>query len=405
MKAIDIVLKEMFQRTSQLMASMIAIILGIAIIVAIKNITYFSEKAVARELDSLGANILILPKSANIQNYYSADFQDEIIPEKYVDTLVNSSLQGLDNLSPKLSIKTELKEKPVILTGILPKNEFKSKAAWQGTLGVFSKPEGCGTVPVIPGVTDAKETLVRKRVIDDLSETSALAGAGIASDLKLSEGDTIEISGKNFKIEAVLPQTGTVDDTRVFAHLKVVQLISGKKDAVNVIEIIGCCAAISGGLIQKINTLLPDARVVTISQIVQTQISTNGIMNKLSSLLLVVIVFIGGAGIANYMYSNVHERRKEIGILMALGAMPLWIVKMFMLKASIIGLIGGLIGYAVGTIMAVTLGPAMAGIPVFPMPWLIAYSMIISIVITLIGSLPPAYKATRVDPYVIMREE
>jgi putative ABC transport system permease protein len=128
-------------------------------------------------------------------------------------------------------------------------------------------------------------------------------------------------------------------------------------------------------------------------------------MNKLSSLLLVVIVFIGGAGIANYMYSNVHERRKEIGILMALGAMPLWIVKMFMLKAFIIGLIGGLIGYAVGTVMAVTLGPAMAGIPVFPMPWLIAYSMVISIVITLIGSLPPAYKATRIDPYVIMREE
>jgi len=68
-------------------------------------------------------------------------------------------------------------------------------------------------------------------------------------------------------------------------------------------------------------------------------------------------------------------------------------------------LLGGLLGYAVGTLMAVTLGPVMAGIPVFPMPWLIAYSMIVSIVITLIGSLPPAYKATRVDPYVIMREE
>lgn len=405
MKAMDIVVKEMFQRTSQLMASMIAIILGIAIIVAIKNITFFSEKAVARELDSLGANILILPKSANVQNYYSADFQDEVIPEKYVDTLVNSSLQGLDNLSPKLSIKSKIRETPIILTGILPKSEFRSKAAWQGTLGVFSRPEGCGTVPAIPGVTDAKETLVRKRVIEDLSDTSILMGASIASKLKLSEGDRVDISGKTFKIEAVLPQTGTVDDARVFAHLKVVQQISGKKDGINVIEIVGCCSAISGGLIQKLNNLLPDARVVTISQIVQTQISTNGIMNKLSSLLLVVIVLIGGAGIANYMYSNVHERRKEIGILMALGAMPSWIVKMFMLKASIIGLIGGIAGYAAGTAMAVTLGPAMAGIPVFPMPQLIAYSMVISIAITLIGSLPPAYRATRVDPYVIMREE
>ena len=56
-------------------------------IVSIKNITYYSEKAVAKELDALGANVLILPKSVSMQDYYSADMQSEEIPEEYVDRL------------------------------------------------------------------------------------------------------------------------------------------------------------------------------------------------------------------------------------------------------------------------------------------------------------------------------
>ena len=56
------------------------------------------------KMDSLGANILVLPKSATLQNYYAADMQGDTIPEEYVTQLALSSLQGLDNLSPKLPL-------------------------------------------------------------------------------------------------------------------------------------------------------------------------------------------------------------------------------------------------------------------------------------------------------------
>lgn len=264
MKIRQLVLKEIFQRSNQLVFSLLSITLGIAIIVSIKNITVFSEKAVSRNLDALGANILILPKSANIQDYYSADFQDSEIPENYVNTLLNSNIKGLYNLSPKLSMSVQIKGHKIILTGILPKNEFKSKEIWQGTLGVFSKPKGCENVQVIPGITDSKN-IIRKRVIDDLSENSILVGYDTASVLKLKEKDTIEIKGQLFKVEAVLPITGTIDDNRIFAHLRIVQRFSGKPEALNVIEIVGCCLAMSKGMIQRINELLPNAKVVTIT--------------------------------------------------------------------------------------------------------------------------------------------
>ncbi len=405
MKIRKLVLKEMFQRNSQLISSLTAITLGIAVIVGIKNISVFSEKAVSRELDALGTNVLILPKSATVQDYYSADFQDEEIPEDYVNVLVNSDIQGIDNLSPKLSIPIEIGAYKTILTGILPKNEFKSKAVWQGTLGIFSKPEGCGEVTDILNLNNSKKNLVRKRVIEDLDSHAILVGADIADFLKIKEGDSLQILGTSFNVEAILPMTGTVDDNRIFAHLHTVQNLGEKTARLNVIEIVGCCSEISKGLIQKLNKLLPDAKVVTITQIVQTQLNTNKMMNKLSLIMLVMIIIIGGASIANYMFANVYERRREIGILTAMGAKTGWITKVFLLKSLFIGIAGGLIGYVLGTIMAVILGPKLAGIPVLPIPIYAVYGLLISIVISLTASILPIVKAAKVDPFIIMREE
>ena len=88
-------LKEMFQHRNQLFSSLIAITLGIAAIVGIKNITYFSEKAVSSELDTLGANVLILPKSASVQDYYSADFQEEENTKERGEDTHNKCLFGI----------------------------------------------------------------------------------------------------------------------------------------------------------------------------------------------------------------------------------------------------------------------------------------------------------------------
>jgi len=406
MKIHQIVLKEMLQRGNQIVFSLLAITLGIAVIVGIKNMTIFSEKAVSRELDTLGANILVLPKSASVQDYYSADFQDGVIPEAYVDTLVASGLQGLDNLSPKLSLPIEVEGKKTIVTGILPMNEFKSKDVWQGELGIFSRPEGCGTTPAIPGFgANSSKMLVRKRVVNDLAASSILVGHDIAATLGLKEGGALRIMDQAFKVEAVLPATGTVDDTRIFAHLHTVQKLCNKPGAINVVEVVGCCNEISKGLVSKINSLLPDAKVVTITQIVQTQVNTNKLMKGLSFAMLILIAIIGIASISNYMFANVYERRREIGIYMAMGSKPVWIVKVFMLKALYIGLIGGVLGYLIGTAMVMILGPKLIHIPVLPVPVLGVYAVLVALVISLVASIFPVIQATKVDPFVIMQED
>jgi len=405
MRLRTLVWHEIFERKSQLATSFVAILLGISVIVSIKNITFYSEKAVARELDSLGANIMILPKSASLQDYYSADMQDEVFPEEYVTRLTTSDLKGLDNLSPKLSIPVQVRGRSFTLTGILPKNEFQAKAAWQGA-DIFARPQGCGVVANVPGLTapPAKETLLRKRVIDTLGDNEALIGGDMAAALNIKQGDNVDLLGQSFTVSAILPATGTVDDARTFAHLHTVQKLAGKGSVINAIEIVGCCSEISKGLVQKINRLLPDAKVVTITQIVDTQIKTNGMMSKLSLLFLGIIVLVGGASIANYMYANVFERRKEIGTLMALGASSSMVLRMFLLKALFLGLVGGVAGYVLGTALAVALGPRIAGVPVLPMPVLVLWALGLAIALSLGASYFPARRAARLDPSSALQE-
>ena len=173
---------------------------------------------------------------------------------------------------------------------------------------------------------------------------------------------------------------------------------------VNAIEIVGCCKEIFTGLVRKINKLLPEAKVVTVAQVVDTQIRTNRMMSRLSMVFLAIIVLVGGASIANYMYANVFERRREIGTLMAMGAGSGLILRMFLLKALLLGLAGGVIGYAAGTALAVGLGPRLAHVPVLPMPILVAWAVGISVAIALVASYFPARRAARLDPSTALQE-
>ena len=177
-----------------------------------------------------------------------------------------------------------------------------------------------------------------------------------------------------------------------------------RQQILNAIEVVGCCQEISKGLVGKINRLLPEAKVVTITQIADAQIKINRMMSNLSLMFLVIIIFVGGASIANYMYANVFERRREIGTLMALGANSGLVLRIFLLKALILGVAGGLGGYVIGTILAVVLGPRLAGVIVLPMPILALLAVGVSVALALVASYFPARRAARLDPCATFQE-
>ncbi len=405
MNLFKLVWLELLHRKSQLISGLLAITLGIGVIVGIQSVAVVSEKAVAINLDNLGANILVLPQGASIDDYYTADIDAPTFPMDYVENILTSTLPGVDNLSPKLTRRVKIGDYNVVLTGILPASEIASKPIWQ-TAGLIGNDLQASCAPdneanKSKGYEDER---LQRKVIDSLGLYECLVGSATAEKLNLTEGSNIKIMNKQFTIAKLLPETGTVDDDRIFAHLNTVQDLLGIGPQVSAIEIMGCCNAISEGLLGKLRNILPDTRITTIGQIVSTQIETNKLMNKVSLIFLIIILFVGGISIGNYMWANVNERRKEIGILRMIGTPKSWIYKILLIKALILGIFGGIFGYIIGTLAGVILGPYLADIIVQPVPVFLLWSIIISVAISILGSLIPAYIATKIEPFSNMQE-
>lgn len=402
MRLTDLTLKELWHRKSQLVSGLLAITLGIGVIVGIRSFSVVSEKAVAVNLDNLGANILVLPQSSSVDNYYAADIDASTFPENYVERLVTSTIPGVDNISPKLTRRVKVGNENIVLTGILPKSEIASKPIWQqGGLKGEALTASCAP-KVPPKYADEK---LQRRGIDTLANYDCYIGSGIATRLKLVEGSKLTIMEQEFAVAKLLPETGTVDDDRVFANLHTVQALLGTGEQISAIEIMGCCSAISDGLLGKLRNVLPDTRITTIGQIVSTQIENNKLMTKISLVFLIIIIFVGGISIGNYIWANVNERRKEIGILRMIGYHKRHIYYILVLKGIIIGLLGGIAGYIVGTLGAIWLGPQFAGIEVSPIYMLLFVSVILSISISTLGSVVPAYLAGKIEPFSNMQED
>jgi putative ABC transport system permease protein len=397
--------KELRQRPAAMATCLLAITLGVTAVVAIRSVTLFSERAVAQQMEALGANVLLMPRGVSLQDYYSADAHGATLPEEYATQLALANLEGVQQISPKLTVPAELGGQRVTLTGILPQSEFEAKAAW-GSVQVFSrKHEGCKK----PAVLDAGdrpeiENLATGRFVRKMRETEVYVGADVANSTGVVSGETITLFGLPFVVSGVVPATGTVDDGRIFAHLHTVQQLADKGETVNVLEITACCEDAAGGLVAELTDMFPDAKVVTITQVVDTQVAVNRLMTRLSYLFFGILLVVGVASIAGTMFANVTERRREIGTLMALGATPMLIARLFLGKALVVGLAGGVLGYVIGTLLAIGAGPYWAGIAVRPVPSLAAVAVVLAGIVALVASYLPARRAALIDPCLCFRE-
>lgn len=401
--------KELWQRPTPMLTSLIAVALGVTALVTIQNLTVFSERKISDDMASLGANVLVLPPNVTLEDYYAADMHGKTMPEEFVTRLALARMPGVENLAPKLCVDAEVEGTSVTLTGILPRSEFQAKAAWQG-IGIMPMSDavgtdrGCCATTADLEVDAAPESLATMRTIAQLDERDVILGSDAATKLGKKVGDQVTLSGETFQVLSVLPSTGTIDDSRLFAHLHSVQDLAETGPVVNVIEIMACCEDAAGDLVGDLSAELPETRVITIAQVVETQVAVNRLMSRLSWVFFSILLLVGAASIASVMYANVTERRKEIGTLMALGASRSFVVRMFLGKAVILGLAGGLAGFFSGTVLAAILGPRLLGITVQPLPELLAIGTAAATIVAIAASFLPARRAAGLDPCLVFND-
>jgi putative ABC transport system permease protein len=115
-----------------------------------------------------------------------------------------------------------------------------------------------------------------------------------------------------------------------------------------------------------------------------------------------VSLVVGGIGIMNIMLVSVTERTKEIGLRMAVGARPLDVMGQFLIEATTIALIGGVIGILIG--IGIALATAMrAGWPLVIDPAVVVTAFVFSGLVGIVSGFYPAFRAARLDPVEALR--
>ncbi len=188
----------------------------------------------------------------------------------------------------------------------------------------------------------------------------ALLGVKLASRLHARVGDTVALLGQDAQgatIDQTLRVVGTfqtnddaVDQTRVVVHLADLQHLLGLGDGVHEIAVrvadrgqaravasaLGSRPALAGLSVEAWQTLRPDLLAM---------VSANDVFTEM---IIIVVFVLAGLGVANTMLMAVFDRRREFGVLRALGMRPRSLLAMVALETLILSVVSAGLGVALG---------------------------------------------------------
>ncbi|TWH01098.1 putative ABC transport system permease protein [Mesorhizobium sp. J18] len=147
-----------------------------------------------------------------------------------------------------------------------------------------------------------------------------------------------------------------------------------------------------------------DFNVRDMTQIADTMASTTTVMTGMLGALAGVSLLVGGIGIMNIMLVSVTERTREIGIRLAIGAHEKHILIQFLVEATVLSLLGGIIGILLGLSIAVAATYSLA-IPFSPSISIIMLAVGFSALIGMVFGFFPALRGARLDPIEALRHE
>ena len=378
-----IVLRNLLRRKGKAAFVLAGIVLGVSTVIGIISYVEAMTTDINHKLEKYGANILIVPKTENLNLTYGGlslggvSFEMQEIREKDLEQVSNiKNSKNIAALGPLVLGVASVDSHKVLMAGV----DFQSA----GILKPWWKVEG-----VLPG------------------ENAVILGAEAARVLKMEIGNRLKVNDKDLDVSGILKSTGSQDDQLIFTRLSTAQAIFGKNGRVSMAEVAALCKDCPiEAMVKQISDALPGAKVMAIQQVVKSRMETLAQFKKFSYGISGVILFIGSMVVLVTMMGSVRERTDEIGIFRAIGFRKRHIMKIVFMEAAILSGLAGIIGYFLG------FGATKAALSLFseshsgnvPFSFELAGSAVaIALAVGLISSAYPAFMAARLDPNEALR--
>jgi putative ABC transport system permease protein len=375
MRTENIVIKNLARRKGRAVLNSIGLILAIAVIVATMTISNSMEIQIGEEVEKFGPNVVVTPETQSINVPYgsvtvgSSTFDEAELTK--LDSIENA--ENIRYVSPKLFTQATYEETQLLTVGVNAEVERFLKVWWDIN-GDIPEPESF----------------------------QVLLGSEILRVLELQIGSAFVLDGYDFTVVGYLSETGSNDDYTVFVPLKTAQDMAGLPGEISLVDIGALCSDCPvEAIAEQITNAIPGVRASPVKQAVETRMTAVKQAAGFSLMLASVVLVAGCIGVMNTMVSSVHQRRREIGVLLSLGADNAFIYRVFLAEAVLMGLVGGVIGAGLGVLSSMLLGPlvlqtatSISNVPSTVIP----LSLGVSVVACLVASLYPTWKATQIDP-------
>jgi len=404
--------------------------LGVATAVALANVTGALERHLGEELDRYGANIVVAPRTDDLDVSYGGVSVSGVSYEyerlKTEDLARIRSIDYAERLAvvaPVLIGAADADGRRTPVAGVDFEETTRLKKWWKVAGRVPAAPDevlvgyeaalALGVVEGPPPDVALGTGLPSRPVTDVALEQMDHSGhitsetAGQVPRAEAIKREAIALGGREFHVAGVLDATGSADDRLVFMDLDRAQEVLNRPGEVSLVEVSALCIACPVEMmVHQIQQALPDARVTAVQQAVKTRSMTIARLARFGAALAGVVLVVAALLVFVTMTSSVAERRREIGVLRAVGFRRSHILKILGLETAILGAVGGMSGWGIGLAVGSAAARyftdgAMGGADVDPLLGLIAVAS--AIVIGCLGALLPALKASKLDPTEALR--
>jgi putative ABC transport system permease protein len=387
--------------------TILGILIGIAAVILTVGLGEGAQAQVASEVSSLGSNLLtVSPGSSTSTTGVRAGFGTASTL-----TVANATALSSKTVAPDIAAVAPTTSTSEVLTygttnwttsavGTTPQwLSIRNETLAEGRFIVNSDVTNHAAVTVLAATT-AQQLFGRTDPVGQIVTvgTTPMTVIGVLNSVGSS-------STTNQDDQALVPLTTATSD-----------LVGGaSRNNVSQILIEATSAGTLSGAYQEANSELlalhnittptgADFTITTQQDLLSTSNSVNQTLTVLLGGVAGISLLVGGIGVMNIMLVSVTERIREIGLRKALGATPRIIRRQFLVEASFLGLVGGVLGAAIGIVGAVVL-PHFISDPISISATATAGSIIVAIVIGVSFGVYPASRAARMAPIDALRSE
>ena len=398
-----------------------AITLGVTVATAMIAVATDIGDKINRELRTIGANLVVTPQAdsldveiagVNLKPPTDGAFLNEADLPKIKGIFWHNNITAFAPMLPVNATVTESgKSQEVTLLGTY-----------------FAKHLKFGTEEFSTGVRTTHPWWKVSGTWPDDDSRDVLIGERLAARLGEKPGDTVNIGARELRLSGIL-SSGSAEDEEIVAPLSLAQEILGMPGAVRRVYVSALtkpedafarrdpksmsgavydrwyCTPYPQAIALQLTEAIPHSNATQIRQVSQNEGAVLTRIEGLIFLITLAALFASALAVSAAMATTIFERRTEVGLMKALGAGKLIVASVFFAEAALLALIGGIIGFGIGSLLAHQIGHSIFNSDISIPPVLLPVILAIAIIVTFAGSAAAIRRAVGLDPVFALRGE